>query len=270
MAYNNSLMFFQPPAGGAPATGGFNPAPSPQSGVGPFGMVPGNISVAPAYGAVNQPQIASVINSQLNGELSPAEQAAIQDAGARFGVTSGMPGSGLARNRTVRDFGIATGVRQNQGIQNFNSLVPGAAYQTGVQEQNAVNAASPNPAAAASYSQQLFNQYLQSMRGPGGGTRGTGDSNAWRDSSNPNSSNYSPSLKWKGNSYFDRDPLAGWGEGDGSASLTGPEGTYYADPSLSGFFPADYSTFGSPAGTVNADTNSYYDPLAEYGDFGGY
>lgn len=116
-------------------------------------------------------QLSGDILSQLKGQLSPQTMQMIQDAGASYGVASGMPGSGMARNRTLRDLGIASEDVQNKGIQNYISSLPTISrtqtvspeLQSEISYSNAVNAAAPNPAAAANYSQQLFNQYLSAL-----------------------------------------------------------------------------------------------------------
>lgn len=128
-------------------------------------------------------QLSSNVMSALKGQLSPETIAAIQDNAARFGVQSGMPGSGLQRNLTLRDLGLATEARQDQGAQQYGSLIPVISgtqtvrpeTQFNVNLQNAVNRAAPDPGAAASYAQQLYNQYLNASRSPAGGT---GDYNA--------------------------------------------------------------------------------------------
>jgi hypothetical protein len=154
-------------------------------------MVPGPLGIPdvatdlghvyPNLGPTNA-AVSGNILSKLHGNLSQDTQRALQDAAARFGVSSGMPGSGLFRNRTARDLGRATEDLQQQGLQNYASILPMISgtqtvrpeTQIGVAEQNAVNRSAPNPQQAQSYAQQLFNQYLTALRGPGGGTQGTG------------------------------------------------------------------------------------------------
>lgn len=133
--------------------------------------------VYPGLGAANA-AVSRNIASQLSGQLSPATQAAIQDASAQFGVSSGMPGSGLARNRTVRDLGLATEALQDQGLKNYLAAIQSISgtqtvnpsLQTEINTQNALNRAAPDPTQAAMYSKSLFDQYLANLRGPGGGT----------------------------------------------------------------------------------------------------
>lgn len=208
----------------------YNYNPPTQSGSGAFGAVPGVLQPVTAVTATQAPavgmpdpfgdlaklypnlsgtdaRVASTIASQLAGQLSPETVGAIQDAMARFGVSSGMPGSGLSTNLGVRSMGQTAEQLQQQGVTNFGNILPmikatqtvspelqasigefnagqtnnmnqfnaGVGNQVnalnlGVAEQNALNAAAPNPTEAASYAKQLFDQYLQSIKGPGGGT----------------------------------------------------------------------------------------------------
>lgn len=176
----------------AATSGGYNVNPAPTVGQGAFGAVPGPVGLPDPYADLsgvypNLPastqQASASILSKLRGEVSPATQAAIQDAAARFGVTSGMPGSGLAGYKSLRDLGLFSENEQAKGVQELLSALPTFSSTMTVRpetkialaQQNALNAAAPDPYAAASYSQQLFNQYLQSMssRGPAGGMGGT-------------------------------------------------------------------------------------------------
>lgn len=124
--------------------------------------------------------VSSAIASQLAGQLSPSTQAAIQDAGARFGVSSGMPGSGLVRNRTVRDLGITTEQQQQRGIDNYTKAIPVISgtqtvrpeTQFAIQDRNSVYASAPDPMAAANHAEQLYSKYLGLARGGGGGGGG--------------------------------------------------------------------------------------------------
>lgn len=126
--------------------------------------------------------VASALNSELTGQLSPQTIAAINDAAASFGVTSGMPGSGLAMNRFPRDIGLASEQLIQQGLGNYSSIIPAisatqtvnpsqqASLNAEINATNAVNAAAPDPTAAATYAQNLFDKYLSSLSKPSGGT----------------------------------------------------------------------------------------------------
>lgn len=134
-------------------------------------------SVYPNLSQTNA-QVSSDVLSRLKGQLSPETINAIQDNAARFGVQSGMPGSGLQRNLTLRDLGLQTEALQQQGLQDYASIVPTISQTQTLRPesqfefnlQNAVNRAAPDPGAAATYAQGLFDKYLQSLRSPAGGT----------------------------------------------------------------------------------------------------
>ena len=167
----------------------YNVNPAPTSGSGPFGLVPGATSLPnpsadlsgqiPGLSGLNS-QAAQTIASKLGGSISPATMNALQNAAATFGVGSGMPGSGLALNKLFGNIAGFTENQAQQGLQDYNSFVPtvsgtqtvSPALQTSVSQSNAQLGAAPSPGASQLYAQQLFNQYLQAMRGPGGGTRG--------------------------------------------------------------------------------------------------
>ncbi len=164
----------------------YNVRPPTQSGVGASGTVPGAIDLPNPYqdlqrhlpnlGPLNN-AAGSDILANLQGQLSPETMARIQDASAAFGISSGMPGSGLQRSRTARDLGLATEDLQAKGLQQYNQTIPtisstqtvSPALQADIASRNATFAAAPNPAAATSHAEDLFNAYLQRM---GGGQQG--------------------------------------------------------------------------------------------------
>ena len=203
--------------------------PQPQKGNGPFGAVPGALGLPNPYGDLKKVMptlpdqnaaLGSAILSKLKGELSPETVANIQDAAARFGVSSGMPGSGLAQNRTLRDLGLATEAQIASGINAYNQTMPvvsgtqtvSPALQAQIAETNAINAAAPNPAEAASYAQGLFSAYLNKMRGPGGGTggyRGPG-SGGWMPVIQPLQSNVQPAPTNAGFDFWGAQRAPGW------------------------------------------------------------
>jgi len=169
-------------AGSTPTTTptGFNYTPAPTTGRGAFGAVPGAIGVPspakdlaaeiPGLKQLNQ-EAAGNILTQLRGQLSPDTVNMIQDAAASWGVGAGVPGSGLQVNRGLRDVGQASEALQQQGQQNYGALTSAVSntqtaspeLQANVAIQNALNAAAPDPSAAALYSQSIFDQYLRQM-----------------------------------------------------------------------------------------------------------
>ena len=164
--------------------------PTPQAGAGAFGAVPGALGIPNPAGDLSAqiPGLPSLnatasndILSNLSGTLSPGTEHALQNAAATYGVASGMPGSGLSWNSLYGNIAGASTAEQNLGLQQYNSLIPtvsgtqtvSPSLQTQISGTNASNAASPNPGASASYAQQLFQQYLNQLRGPQGGGAGT-------------------------------------------------------------------------------------------------
>jgi len=126
------------------------------------------------------PSASRSLEAGFRGDLDPNDISALQDESARFGVQSGMPGSGLGINRYLGNVLGARQARRQQAFQNYGPFVgtvagtqtvqPGLKHEIAL--QNALNAAAPNPAQAASYAQQLFNQYLQMLASQGGRGRG--------------------------------------------------------------------------------------------------
>lgn len=146
----------------------------------PFGSVPGAIGTPNPYGDLGSvyPNLSGTnaaasqaILGELRGQLSPETLANINNAAATYGVTSGMPGSGLAINKGPRDIGLATEDLQRKGVQDYNATIPtvsgtqtvSPALQTEIADRNSVYAAAPNPRDAQTYAQDLFNKYLATM-----------------------------------------------------------------------------------------------------------
>lgn len=125
-------------------------------------------SVDPGF-ASNAQAASSFLNSELMGMLSPASLSALQDKSASWGVSSGMPRSGLAQDqwdysRTAQTLGL-----QQHGLNDLGNyanwmgslqLDPALAAQ--IASQNSIWAASPNPTMVA---QELHNQQTQGQLG---------------------------------------------------------------------------------------------------------
>lgn len=168
-------------------TSGFNANPAPHGGVSPYGSVPGSVAlpnpagdlgaVYPNLTGANE-QLSKNIMSELRGQLSPETLSSIQDASATYGVNSGMPGSGLAVNRNLRDLGVASQQLQGQGLSDYLNAITGIsktqtvdpALQVSTAQQNSVWNSAPDPEAAAKEQQRLFDKYLASTKAPSGGT----------------------------------------------------------------------------------------------------
>lgn len=144
----------------------YNVNPKPQSGSGPFGSVPGPVSLPQPYQAFGQvfpgtqaiqTKGASDVLNQLDGQLSPETLASIQNEGAAWGVESGMgTGSGVQNNRNLYTAAMDSMNEQNQGAQQYGNLVGNSSKyltvapstEAQIAEFNAVNAAAPNPTLA--------------------------------------------------------------------------------------------------------------------------
>jgi hypothetical protein len=232
----------------------------------------------------------AAIASQLAGQLSPSTLANIQDAAARFGVASGLPGSGLVRNRTVRDIGLTTEQQQQRGLQNYATVAPvisstqtlNPALQIQVADRNSVYAAAPDPTAAASYAEQLYSKYLGMTRG-GGVSPARGTVRLGGAPSLPGRATPSPA------SGFGYNPVPVWQGGNNAALLAeteraraaqaadiarrqsylwGDAPAYYTSP---GQVPYDFagdpsSLVGTYRGVTDPDSLAWMDDfLSEYG-----
>jgi hypothetical protein len=158
------------------APSGYQVTPQPTRGQGALGAVPGQVGLPdvaaqleaqmPGLQDINKQASANIL-SDLRGELNPNTVRAIQDASAAWGVNAGVPGSGLQTQKGLRDVGLFSENLQQRGIGNYNqtaqqvsntqTISPEA--QIGLSLQNAVNAAAPDPQAASTYAQALFNEY---------------------------------------------------------------------------------------------------------------
>lgn len=216
-AFKSGLKFGYASGGGGggtstATTGGFDPAPAPQAGQGPYGKVPGNIgvpnrfgdlaSVFPGLGAANSLASGNIMN-ELRGELSPETVNAIRDEAASFGVSSGMPGSGFSGNRGLRNLGLSVEGQKQQGLKDYLGAITSISgtqtvspeLQTEIATQNSINRSAPDPEAAAKREQELFDKYLEklskSSAGSAGGPSATWQSNPWGVDSQIKSLNFS-------------------------------------------------------------------------------
>ena len=227
---------------------GYNVAPAPTTGQGPYGLVPGTTPVPPStFEQVNTAipgltgagsKISDLIMQELQGEISPEAIRNMQDAAARFGITSGMPGSNaipgtLANNRNLLSNILTTRDIQSQGQRDYANLLGAVGQQqtpqslaAGLSQSNAQLRAAPDPTLAAQ--QQLANYYaaLNIARGPGGGT--------FRNPVTPSS----------GTGFYSAPPSA--------APSPGP--FYGGTPSPSPFAPT--------SAPISGDFTSYFDDLS--------
>lgn len=133
--------------------------------------------VLPGLSNLNQ-QASGDLLSMLQGQLSPGTINQIQNYAATRGISGGMPGANIFQNLGARSIGTTSENLMQQGLQSYSPFIQSVAgtqtvspaLQTQINEQNAVNAAAPDPVANAAYSQQLFQNYLKAMQSPAGGT----------------------------------------------------------------------------------------------------
>lgn len=161
-----------------------------QYGGGAYGAVPGPLNIPQnIYSQVNQAipgfsgvgsGAAGVIGSQVAGQVPPDVQNLLQGKAAAMGIGGGG-GVGQAGSFTANNFLASLGQnseqQQDTGIQNYLKFLGGVgATQTDpnlaftVAQQNDVNAAAPNPAAAAYVQQNDFEKYMNMVRGNSGPT----------------------------------------------------------------------------------------------------
>lgn len=151
------------------------------------------------------------INSELAGKLSPGTINALTNLSASRGISSGMgPGAGLWDNALLGNVAGATESLQQHGLSDLGSFLTSMSKNETITpelqaqineanaqlkqaadlanqkeaERNAAMKAAPNPAAAQSYAQQLFQQYLNSMGGPAGGS-GSWSKGPWTPAQRP-------------------------------------------------------------------------------------
>jgi hypothetical protein len=155
-------------------------SPTPQSGSGAFGSVPGAIQLPPSiYDQLkdNVPNYSTLtstasgdVGNELAGRLSPETINLLQNKAASMGVANGVPGSGFSNNAYLESLGLTSEGQIHQGLLDYNNLT-GTLGQTqlnpaiaaDIATQNAIDASAPNPAAAQSYAQQLFDKYMNQM-----------------------------------------------------------------------------------------------------------
>jgi hypothetical protein len=124
----------------------------------------------PNLGRINS-QIGTDIQAGLEGQLSPGTVNALQDYNAAWGIGSGMPLSGLSNFRLGRNIGRFAEDLKNTAIGQYNQTIPtisrtqtvDPALQFQIAEQNAVNRSAPDPTAAGSHAEGLYQEYLNRL-----------------------------------------------------------------------------------------------------------
>ena len=235
-----------------------NPTPMYGTGGSAYGAAPGVIDIPPSeYEQVQsiypdlglQAQLAGRnIGAGLAGELSPQTIFQLQQNAARFGQSSGMPGSGLQTNMGLLSMGQnveqaqANALNQYQGLaKTLGSMQTPQALASEIASRNATMLAAPSPELAAK--QQMadwmskFNMTAAKGRSGGGMTI------------NP-SGGTSPSQMGFGRQNFSN--LGASGGNIPSAGNTNTPGSEY----VSGSMP-----YYNPTGSVPA--NTYYNPVTD-------
>lgn len=226
--------------------------------------------------------------NELQGELSPQALRNMQNIAARFGVSSGMPGSNaipgtLANNANLLGNIETTQAEQAQGLRDYESLLGSIGSQqlnpgliSSINQSNAELAAAPDPAAAAQA--QLNNYYnaLNAAKGPAAGTPAipTPASGTGSFAPNPFAPAAAPVTSPSGGTYNAN--FSGPQFGGPTADQTPYFGTDLSNSNfldwagLDSLYSGDTGFYDTPANTVTTDTSSYYDPFAEFGgsDFG--
>lgn len=155
---NGSGMLSVPASGGRTAYGTV-PAP--------IGVPPNTftqLAGVPGFSA-NTAGTGAVIGSQLAGQVSPMTLNALKTGAAQFGVSSGMPGSGLETNQLFGNIAGFSEGQQQRGVQNYlaevGALGPtmtNPALAADISARNAAMAAAPDPKLAA---EQAFQDWLR-------------------------------------------------------------------------------------------------------------
>lgn len=135
----------------------------------------------------------SIIGDSMSGKLPTDVQNLISDRSATQAVASGMPGSSntgntLFGNRTLRDLGLTSLARKDQGVKDLIGLLQGfsgAATPTVGQLQDQDNSkaefdSAPLPAEAAKEQERLYDKYSNPAAGTVGGGGG-GEEGFWTD-----------------------------------------------------------------------------------------
>lgn len=169
-----------------PVLANYSVNPTTGTGSGAYGAVPGATATPPSgYEQISGvvPQLptltgtsANVIGSQLKGTVPTDVIKQIQDQAASWGVASGMPGSGLSQNLSLRNLGLNSMQQQQAGQTNYLNLLSGLGSQmlspallTDLSQTNAMLGAAPNPEEATNQMMQDYLSYLNPASGTGKG-----------------------------------------------------------------------------------------------------
>lgn len=261
-----------------------------QEGSGTYGAVAGATdlpsasedlsAVYPSLTASNQAASDAVL-AELEGNLSQSTVNNIQDAAARWGISSGMgSGSGIGNNLSLRDLGLTTEGVQQQGISDYSKLLSAIdstqtvspETQIGLSQSNNSLAASANPEDATNYALSLYNQYLSDASTAGASTTG---SSTTKLSSNTGGSGTTSPFQVTGATTPSTTTNTGIGAtntGTSGISSTGA-GTYtpVTGNTYGGFDATDSTNPTSGSGSIytgSADGSNNYDWESLLSDYG--
>lgn len=278
--WNSQTHSYNPPANPVNSNSGlgsYNISPGAVGGQGPYGAVPGNIgippspyqqttSLAPNLGAPAVGQLSNNILSELQGQISPQALKNMQDQAARFGISSGMPGSNaylgsLANNKNLLGNILTTEQLQHQGAQDYLAAITGIGSQqinpalaAEIAAHNAQLNAAPDPTQAAQRQLQNYYAALNAARGPAGPSAGGG----YGSPAGGTGQLGSGALGFGFGTFGQQQPTSPTGGGSFDTGVpTGYQdwNSYYSD--LGG--GADTSSYTLP--TDYQDWNSYYSDL---------
>ncbi len=280
-----------------PTLANYNANPWAQSGAGTYGAVPGAIGIPPSiYSQVGAAmpnlsgltsQAGNVIGSEMSGQVPTDVMQQIQNAGATWGMQTGMPGSGLANDFSLENLGLTSLQEQQAGLGNYLKTLTGVGstmqspqLMAEIAARNATMAAAPNPGAAAQHLENLAgggasNPFTRvSTNGgintgvsypglPGFGSQAGGWTNPLTGQLVPstpfNPTGYDPSMQWSGSG-----PVTG----GTMSSMAGSSPDYYNVLASMGIDPTAFMSDPASTSTGGYDASSTYDPSAA-GYYGG-
>lgn len=254
--------------------GGYNANPAPRGGQGPYGLVPGPTDLPDPHGDLARlypgldaatGQASQNIMSELQGELPPDVISSIQDQAARFGLTSGMPGSDLARRSGAKNIGLTSLGLQQHGLQDYLGLTSGVKtnqvldphLQADISANNANLNAAPDPAARAAALEDAFRRGLGA---PGAGGAGGGGVGFGSMGGMPNLS----ASRGSGGGFVDNTPnIPGNFHGTGGGDVGGGAGSPWTPgPAI---YPGAEGWGGNYDFGGNAGGSNWQDILDSYG-----
>lgn len=176
---------FQGSGGGPAPAGAFGTKVAPVAPIAPFNRAAAVASVAPQQPTVSDAAWQAA-QDMLGGGVSQGTQKYIRDRAAALGVNLGnVGGDWTTSNALIGELGTSED-RVKAGLNAYNSLLAGTQnlvtdptqanmFNTELSQWNNTNSAAPDPAAAAQYQKELFDEQVrllsQAYRNPAAGFR---------------------------------------------------------------------------------------------------